>query len=73
MASDEPNFEANTADIIAIYMKSPQHGAVFYLMEDGDSGIGLPRSNTSVVTWANERHGFEYYRNGTLSLYAGGK
>jgi hypothetical protein len=29
MASNDPHFEEKAADIIALYMKPPQHAAVF--------------------------------------------
>jgi len=71
MASDDPDFEWKAADIIALYLTPPQHAAVFCV--DEKSAIQaldrldpvLPMSPGRV-----ERHGFEYYRHGTLSLYA---
>ena len=33
MASDDPNFELNAADIIGLYVKPPQHAAVFCVDE----------------------------------------
>lgn len=71
MASDDPNFEAKAADIIGLYLNPPQHAAVFCV--DEKSAIQaldrldpvLPLSPGRI-----ERHGFEYYRHGTLSLYA---
>jgi transposase len=71
MASDDPNFEEKAADIIGLYLHPPQHAAVFCV--DEKSAIQaldrldpvLPMSPGRI-----ERHGFEYYRHGTLSLYA---
>ena len=71
MASDDPDFERKAADIIGLYLSPPQHAAVFCV--DEKSAIQaldrldpvLPMSPGRV-----ERHGFEYYRHGTLSLYA---
>src|SRR5215831_2484345 len=71
MASDDPDFERKAADIIGLYLNPPQHGAVFCV--DEKSAIQaldrldpvLPMSPGRI-----ERHGFEYYRHGTLSLYA---
>jgi transposase len=71
MASDDPDFEAKAADIIGLYLNPPQHAAVFCV--DEKTAIQaldrldpvLPLSPGRV-----ERHGFEYYRHGTLSLYA---
>ena len=71
MASNDPDFEKKAADIIGLYLHPPQHAAVFCV--DEKSAIQaldrldpvLPLSPGRV-----ERHGFEYYRHGTLSLYA---
>jgi transposase len=71
MASDDPDFERKAADIIGLYLNPPQHAAVFCV--DEKSAIQaldrldpvLPMSPGRI-----ERHGFEYYRHGTLSLYA---
>ncbi len=65
-----PAFESKAADIIGLYLK-PAHAAVF--CADEKSAIQaldrldpvLPLSPGRV-----ERHGFEYFRHGTLSLYA---
>jgi transposase len=38
--------------------------------EDGYPGAGLQRSGAAALAWARRRHGFEYFRHGTLSLYA---
>jgi transposase len=71
MASDDPDFEDKAADIIGLYLNPPQHAAIFCV--DEKSAIQaldrldpvLPLSPGRI-----ERHGFEYYRHGTLSLYA---
>ena len=71
MASDDPDFESKAADIIGLYLNPPQHAAIFCV--DEKSAIQaldrldpvLPLSPGRI-----ERHGFEYYRHGTLSLYA---
>jgi transposase len=71
MASDDPDFEFKAADIIGLYVKPPQHAAGFCV--DEKTAIQaldrlaplLPRSPRRL-----ERHGFEYSRHGTLSLYA---
>lgn len=71
MASDDPNFEQKAADIIALYMKPPQHAALFCV--DEKSAIqALDRLDPVLPLSPGraERHGFEYYRHGTLSLYA---
>jgi transposase len=71
LASNDPDFESKAADVIGLYLNPPQHAAVFCV--DEKSAIQaldrldpvLPLSPGRV-----ERHGFEYYRHGTLSLYA---
>ena len=71
MASNDPDFETKAAAIIGLYLNPPQHAAVFCV--DEKSAIQaldrldpvLPLSPGRV-----ERHGFEYYRHGTLSLFA---
>lgn len=71
MASNDPAFEAKAADIIGLYLKPPQHAAVFCV--DEKSAIqALDRLDPVLPLSPGraERHGFEYYRHGTLSLYA---
>jgi len=71
MASNDPQFEEKAADIIGLYMKPPQHAAVFCV--DEKSAIqALDRLDPVLPLSPGraERHGFEYYRHGTLSLYA---
>jgi hypothetical protein len=71
MASNDTQFENKAADIIALYMKPPQHAAVFCV--DEKSAIqALDRLDPPLPMSPGraERHGFEYYRHGTLSLYA---
>lgn len=71
MASDDPDFEKKAAEIIALYMEPPQHAAVFCV--DEKSAIqALDRLDPvlPMMPGTVERQGFEYYRHGTLSLYA---
>jgi transposase len=71
MTSNDPEFETKAADIIALYMKPPQHAAVFCV--DEKSAIQALDRLDPVLPMSPgraERHGFEYYRHGTLSLYA---
>src|SRR6266446_1596554 len=71
MASDDPDFEAKAADILGLYLKPPQHAAVFFV--DEKTAIqALDRLDPVLPLSPSraERHGFEYYRHGTLSLYA---
>ena len=69
--SDDPDFESKAADIIGLYLNPPQHAAVFCV--DEKSAIqALDRLDPVLPLSPGraERHGFEYYRHGTLSLYA---
>lgn len=71
MASNDPQFENKAAEIIGLYMKPPQHAAVFCV--DEKSAIQALDRLDPVLPMSPgraERHGFEYYRHGTLSLYA---
>src|SRR6202161_215639 len=71
MASDDPDFEVKAADIIGLYVKPPQHAGVVWV--DEKTAIqALDRLDPVLPLSPGrlERHGFEYRRNGTLSLYA---
>jgi transposase len=71
MASDDPDFEQKAADVIGLYLKPPQHAVVF--AADEKTAIqALDRLDPVLPLSPGraERHGFEYYRHGTLSLYA---
>jgi transposase len=71
MASDDPLFEAKASDIIGLYLKPPANAAVFCV--DEKSAIqALDRLDRVLPLSPGraERHGFEYKRHGTLSLYA---
>lgn len=71
MSSDDPDFEVKAADIIGLYVNPPQHAAVFCV--DEKSAIqALDRLDPVLPLSPGrlERHGFEYCRHGTLSLYA---
>src|SRR6201993_1209869 len=71
MASNDPECEEKADDIIGLYLKPPVHAAVFCV--DEKSAIqALDRLDPVLPLSPGraERHGFEYYRHGTLSLYA---
>jgi len=71
MASNDPEFESKAADIIGLYVNPPQHAAVFCV--DEKTAIQALDRRDPVLPLSPgraERHGFEYYRHGTLSLYA---
>src|SRR6202795_240053 len=71
MASDDPDFETKAADIIGLYVKPPQHAAVFCIDEKtAIQALDRLESVLPISPGRLERHGFEYYRHGTLSLYA---
>jgi transposase len=71
LASNDPDFEAKAADIIGLYLHPPQYAAVFCV--DEKTAIQALDRKDPVLPMSPgraERHGFEYYRHGTLSLYA---
>jgi transposase len=71
IASNDPQFESKAADIIGLYMNPPQHAAVF-CVDEKTAIQALDRLDPVLPMSPGraERHGFEYYRHGTLSLYA---
>src|SRR5882724_10596432 len=71
MASNDPDFEAKAADIIALYLNPPEHAAVF-CVDEKTAIQALDRLDPMLPLSPGrvERHGFEYYRHGTRSLYA---
>jgi transposase len=71
MASNDPDFESKAADIIGLYIHPPQHAAVF-CVDEKTAIQALDRLDPILPLSPGraERHGFEYYRHGTLSLYA---
>jgi transposase len=71
MASDDPDFEKKAADIIGLYLRPPQHAAVF-CVDEKTAIQALDRLDPVLPLSPGraERHGFEYKRHGTLSLYA---
>jgi len=71
LASNDPDFEAKAADVIGLYLNPPQHAAVFSV--DEKTAIQALDRKDPVLPLSPgraERHGFEYFRHGTLSLYA---
>ena len=71
MLSEDPHFEKKAADIIGLYLAPPDHAAVFCVGEK--SAIQALDRHDPVLPLSlgrAEAHGFEYYRHGTLSLYA---
>ena len=71
LSSNDPEFEAKAADVIGLYLNPPQHAAVFSV--DEKTAIQALDRKDPVLPLSPgraERHGFEYFRHGTLSLYA---
>jgi len=71
MISNDPNFEAKAADVIGLYLNPPVHAAVFCV--DEKTAIQALDRKDRMLPLAPGRaqsHGFEYKRNGTLSLFA---
>ena len=71
MASNDPDFETKATDIIGLYLDPPRHAAVFCI--DEKTAIQALDRRDRVLPLSPgrvERHGFEYKRHGTLSLYA---
>ena len=71
MASNDPNFEDKAADVIGLYLKPPQNAVVF-CVDEKTAIQALDRKDPVLPLSPGraERHGFEYVRHGTLSLYA---
>jgi transposase len=71
MASDDPDFERKAADVIGRYVNPPQPAAVF-CVDEQTAMQALDRLDPVLPLSPGRaaRHGFEYYRHGTLSLYA---
>jgi transposase len=71
MASNDPAFEQKAADIIGVYLNPPAHAAIF-AVDEKTAIQALDRKDPVLPLSPGrlERHGFEYYRHGTLSLYA---
>ncbi len=70
MASDDPDFETKAADVIGLYLNPPEHAAVF-CVDEKTAIQALDRLDPvlPLSLCRAERHGYEYYRHGTPSLY----
>ena len=71
MVSNDPQFEAKAADVIGLYLDPPAHAAVF-CVDEKTAIQALDRKDRMLPLSPGraESHGFEYKRNGTLSLFA---
>jgi transposase len=69
--STDPNFEQKAVEIIGLYLDPPQHAAIF-CVDEKTAIQALDRRDPILPLSPGraERHGFEYVRHGTLSLYA---
>ena len=71
LTSDDPDFETKAADVIGLYLAPPTNAVVFSI--DEKTAIQALDRLDPVLPMSPgraEKHGFEYKRNGTLSLYA---
>jgi transposase len=71
LISNDPDFEAKAADVIGLYLNPPAHAAVF-CVDEKTAIQALDRKDRMLPLSPGraESHGFEYKRNGTLSLFA---
>lgn len=71
MVSNDAQFEQKAADIIGLYLHPPAHAAVF-CVDEKTAIQALDRLDPVLPLSPGraESHGFEYFRHGTLSLYA---
>ena len=71
VASTDPEFETKAADVIGLYLEPPDH-AIVLCVDEKTAIQALDRLDPVLPLSPGraERHGFEYYRHGTLSLYA---
>ena len=71
MVSNDPDFEAKAADVIGLYLNPPAHAAVC-CVDEKTAIQALDRKDRMLPLSPGraESHGFEYKRNGTLSLFA---
>jgi transposase len=71
VTSDDPDFETKAADVIGLYLKPPANAVVFSVDEKSQiQALDRLDPVLPLSPGRAERHGFEYKRNGTLSLYA---
>ena len=71
MVSNDPDFEVKAADVIGLYLNPPAHAAVF-CVDEKTAIQALDRKDRMLPLspCRAQSHGFEYKRNGTLSLFA---
>ena len=71
MVSNDPDFESKAADVIGLYLNPPAHAAVV-CVDEKTAIQALDRKDRMLPLSPGraQSHGFEYKRNGTLSLFA---
>ena len=71
LVSNDPDFETKAADVIGLYLNPPAHAAVF-CVDEKTAIQALDRKDRMLPLSPGraQSHGFEYKRNGTLSLFA---
>ena len=71
MVSNDPDFETKAADVIGLYLNPPANASVF-CVDEKTAIQALDRKDRMLPLSPGraESHGFEYKRNGTLSLFA---
>jgi transposase len=69
--SNDPDFESKAADVLGLYLNPPAHAVVF-CVDEKTAIQALDRRDRQLPLSPGraESHGFEYKRNGTLSLFA---
>jgi hypothetical protein len=71
MVSNDPDFETKAADVIGLYLNPPAHAAVFCVDEKtAIQALDCKDRMLPLSPGRAESHGFEYKRNGALSLFA---
>lgn len=71
VASNDPDFETKAGDVIGLYVNPPQHAVVFSVDEKtAIQALDRTLPTLPLSPGRAARHGFEYVRRGTLSLYA---
>ncbi|NPT62637.1 IS630 family transposase [Paraburkholderia elongata] len=71
MVSNDPDFETKAAGVIGLYLNPPAH-AVMFCADEKTAIQAFDRKDRvpPLSPGRAESHGFEYKRNGTLSLFA---
>ena len=71
MVANDVDFEAKAAEVIGLYLEPPEHAVVFCVDEKtAIEALGRKDGKLPLAPGRAESRGFEYKRNGTLSLFA---